>query len=89
MASDGLLNRAKMGTCRMCFRSRCTEKHVKIVGTVSHGFAVGHIWECIDIDDCDTVQENKLKKYSQGTLVHEKISAAKKQGRAKEFIFRS
>jgi hypothetical protein len=52
MASNGLLNRAKKGKCRICQRQRCTEKHVRAVGEVSHGYATGHIWECIDVVEC-------------------------------------
>lgn len=53
MASNGLLNRAKKGKCRICYRVRCTNKHVKAVGEVRHGFATGHVWECKDIEECE------------------------------------
>ena len=60
MASDGINKKAKHGTCRMCQRRRNTDNQVKPVGEVRHGFALGHIWECIDIEDCDKVIKEKL-----------------------------
>jgi hypothetical protein len=60
MASDGISNRAEHGTCRMCLRVRKTDKFLKAVGEVRHGFVTGHIWECTDVDDCEKAIEKKL-----------------------------
>jgi len=65
MASNGLVERAKHGKCRICQRTRSTEKHVKAVGEVSHGYATGHIWECIDADECERVARERLKDESR------------------------
>ncbi len=81
MASNGLLNRAKKGVCRMCLRVRCTEKHVKPVGEVHHGFATGYIWQCIDAGDCEKTIAIKLKANQPNTTVHEKIKHAVNAGR--------
>ena len=85
MASDGLTNRAKKGKCRICHRTRCTEKHVKAVGEVKHGYATGHIWECIDTEECDKVANERLNdgKYRQ---YRESIRIALKQGRFKYYM---
>lgn len=61
MASNGLIKRAAKGTCRMCLRARCTSSKVKAVGQVAHGFATGYVWECIDIDECDSFAQRKLE----------------------------
>lgn len=61
MASNGLNKQAKKGTCRICQRVRKAE-FLKKVGEVSHGFAVGYIWECEDIDQCKLTANNKLKQ---------------------------
>lgn len=88
MASDGLNKKAKTGTCRMCLRRRCTEKHVKPVADVFHGFAVGHIWECIDHEDCDKAAQEKLDKgQSIGVVTHDAIVEAKKKGRWTEYKY--
>ena len=81
MASNGLLNRAKNGKCRMCLRVRCTDKHVQPVGEVNHGFATGYIWQCINVADCDKIIQDKLSKNKEGTLIHETIQVALKVGR--------
>jgi len=59
MASNGLLRKAKKGTCRICRRVRDTDK-LNIVGEVRHGFAVGNIWQCIDAAPCIEVYKRKL-----------------------------
>jgi len=81
MASNGLLKRAVKGTCRICQRVRNTSNQVKAVGEVHHGFATGHVWECIDIEDCEKVARNKLKECSQETLKHRRIKNALERGR--------
>ncbi|MCA6372248.1 MAG: hypothetical protein IM631_12785 [Cytophagales bacterium] len=86
MASDGLSNRAKQGTCRMCQRVRSTEKYLMAVGEVRHGFATGHIWECADAEDCDKAAEKKMTDKPAGSLVYERIKAAITKGRLKEYI---
>jgi hypothetical protein len=84
MASDGLTNRAKRGKCRMCQRSRCTTKYVREVGEVHHGYATGHIWECMDTQECDAEIQKKLNSqitnYLRGTL-----EFAVREGRLKEY----
>lgn len=84
MASNGLLDRAKKGTCRICQRVRNTKEQVKAVGEVHHGFAVGHVWECIDIKDCDKVANEKLKKNISG-LIRGRIENSLKLGRFTEY----
>ncbi len=86
MASNGLLFRAKKGKCRICHRQRCTIKHVKAVGEVSHGFATGHIWECVDIADCDKTAKYKIanKKGRYQTIEWEL-----EKGRFKNYTYRS
>lgn len=83
MASDGLLNKAAKGTCRMCLRVRCTNKHVHSVGEVRHGFATGHIWECNDVGDCEKTIGKKLS--NSGEHVRVKITRAIEFGRFKEY----
>ena len=86
MASDGLTNRAKRGKCRICQRVRKTDTQVKAVGEVRHGFAVGHIWECIDTEQCDKVA---LERISAGHPKAEIIKISLKHGRIKEYGWRS
>lgn len=86
MASDGLLNRAKKGTCRICQRVRVTDEQVKPVGEVRHGFATGHIWECRDIEDCNAVAKRKLDSNISG-VVRQKILTAIKMGRFTEYVY--
>lgn len=85
MSSDGLLNRAKKGTCRICQRSRCTIDKVKAVGEVRHGFATGHIWECIDHEDCNKAAEERLKNWRLSGNVRAKIELGIKKGRFTEY----
>lgn len=86
MASDGLSNRAKKGTCRICQRSRCTIEKVKAVGEVRHGFATGHIWECKDIIDCDKAAIERLRNWRLGGNVRGKIEMGLKRGRFTEYM---
>lgn len=83
MASNGLINKAKTGTCRMCLRRRCTEKYVSPVAEVHHGFATGYVWECNDIQDCESEIKNKLNKYPKHHRIHQKILTAINKGRMK------
>ena len=82
MASNGLLNRAKKGTCRICQRSRSTFDKVKEVGEVRHGFAVGYIWECIDTTDCDKAAKERLQdmKLNSGERVSNTSERAQSWG---------
>lgn len=74
MASNGLLQRAKTGTCRVCQRRRCTNKHVKVVGEVRRGYATGHIWECINIADCNKVAKQRIKDgHLKGSLISQAL----------------
>lgn len=88
MASDGLLNKAKKGTCRICLRVRNTDEQVKPVGEVRHGFATGHIWECKEIEDCDRIAREKLNGKLRGDL-KQKIETALKIGRFEEYVVMS
>ena len=83
MASNGLLNYAKTGRCRICRRVRKTDIQVKAVGEVRHGMATGHIWECIDTEDCDRVAEEKVAANSKDSAF---IKLAIEQGRFKEWV---
>ncbi len=60
MASDGLLDYAKTGKCRICYRVRKTDAQVKPVGEIRHGYATGHIWECIDVEECEKAAKERL-----------------------------
>jgi hypothetical protein len=84
MASNGLRDRAKKGTCRVCFRTRSTEKHVKAVGEVRHGYATGHIWECADEKECDGVALERIKK---NHMKKEYIKVSLTRGRIKEYMY--
>jgi hypothetical protein len=86
MASDGLLNYAKTGKCHICHRVRKTDKHVKAVGEVRHGYATGHIWECIDTEECDRIAQDKI---NSGHPKSELIKISISHGRIKEYGWRS
>ena len=86
MASDGLSKRAKKGICRICQRSRDTYKYVKAVGEVRHGFATGHIWECIDTTDCDKAANERLQSCRLNGNVRGKIKIGLKRGRFTEYM---
>ena len=81
MASNGLLNKAKNGTCRICQRSRSTNKYLKAVGEVHHGFATGHIWECVDTEECDKSAAEKLINNKVSHVIHAAIKEGLKRGR--------
>lgn len=86
MASNGLLHRAKTGKCRICQRVRKTDEKVKAVGEVRRGYATGHIWECIDTDECDKAVKEKLQNWRITGLTRCKIETALKVGRFSEYI---
>jgi hypothetical protein len=86
MASDGLSNKAKNGTCRMCLRVRNTDRYLKPVGEVRHGFACGYIWECVDDLECDKVCDEKIKSNRIDGVKRERIAFALKQGRFNKYI---
>lgn len=65
----------------MCGRVRFTDTQVLEVAEVTHGFATGYKWECIDTDDCDKTMEKKLSKSNPGTRTYEAIQRAKQRGR--------
>lgn len=81
MASDGLSKRAKKGTCRICQRSRNTDNQVKAVGEVRHGFATGHVWECIDTEECDKAAINRLENPMINGRVKANIAYGLESGR--------
>lgn len=87
MASDGLLNKAKKGTCRICHRVRNTDEQVKAVGEVRHGFATGHIWECRDIEDCDKAANERINKSCLNGITRGKIKIGLEMGRFTEYKF--
>jgi len=78
MSSNGLLNRAITGTCRICQRSRKTDIYLKSVGEVRRGYATGHIWECID--NCDEVANKRLHNYKLSGNVRAKIKIGLERG---------
>jgi len=86
MASDGLLKRAKNGTCRICQRTRSTENQVKAVGEVRHGYATGHIWECINTEDCDKAARERLVSGKVSGRVRGKIENGLQRGRFTEYM---
>jgi predicted methyltransferase MtxX (methanogen marker protein 4) len=86
MASNVLYNKAKKGTCRICQRSRNTGNQVKAVGEVRHGFATGHIWECVDTQDCDKSAIERLQNWRLNEKVRGKIEAGLKRGRFTEYL---
>ncbi len=69
MASNGIMNYAKGGKCRICLRVRNTDTQVKPVGEVRHGYATGYVWERIDRADCISAATmrviNKHKNWEQ------------------------
>lgn len=69
----------------MCLRARNTERYLKIVGEVRHGFATGHVWECVDEDDCQRVAIKKLTTHGTGVVNKARIEVAQKIGRSKEY----
>ena len=86
MASNGLEDFAKRGRCRICYRTRETVTHVKAVGEVRHGYATGHIWECIDVDECENVAKERVKNnHPKGHL----IEIGLRQGRFKNYVIKS
>lgn len=86
MASDGITKKAIHGTCRICQRVRKTDCKLKAVGEVRHGYATGHIWECIDEKDCDEAAKVKLVS-AITNLKKFKIETALKEGRYKEYKY--
>jgi len=89
MASNGLTQYAKKGKCRICQRVRKTSTQVKAVGEVHHGFAVGHIWECIDREECNRAAKAKLGDENRTNLERERIKLALSIGRYKEYVYYS
>ena len=85
MSSDGLTHRAKNGKCRICQRTRDTNKHVKAVGEVSHGYATGHIWECIDEIECNKVANERLQDQTRKDRYL--IENALKRGRFTQYTY--
>jgi len=86
MASNGLINKAKTGKCRMCFRVRNTDKFLRIVGEVRHGFATGHLWECKDEDECQHTALNRINNPVTNEIKRCHLKAAQKAGRANKYI---
>lgn len=60
MASNGILNYAKTGKCRICYRVRKTTTQVTDVGEIYHGYATGHEWQCIDSQECTIAAKKKI-----------------------------
>lgn len=81
MASNGLDKKAIKGTCRMCLRVRYAYTQVKPVGEVRHGYATGHIWECINHAECDEAIDFKLRKNTLKAVSKAKIEQAQEVGR--------
>lgn len=81
MSSNGLINKAKSGKCRICQRVRRTQ-FLKAVGEVHHGFATGYIWECANAENCDMDAKAKIEFNHKHKPI---IEQALKQGRFKEY----
>jgi len=88
MASNGILNRAKRGTCHICQRTRKTDTHIKAVGEIHHGFATGYIWECRDTIDCDNAAHYRLQNLKLNGNTRGKIKASLEHGRFTEYVYR-
>lgn len=86
MSSNGLINIAKNGKCRICYRTRKSFDKVKPVGEVKHGFAIGHIWQCIDTEECDNTAKQRISSGHKDAFL---IDIALKQGRFKKYVYRS
>ncbi len=84
MASNGLLFEAKSEKCRICQRVRKTE-YLKAVGEVRHGFAVGHIWECLDTAECQDSAYRKLNDNNVTIVIKRTIKAALNIGRFTDY----
>ena len=75
MASNGILQYAKTGKCRICYRVRKTDSQVMPVGQVCHGYATGHIWECIDENECMNAAKKKIEvNHMDKTLIEMAIN---------------
>ena len=85
MASDGLSNKAKNGTCRICQRVRDTDKYLKAVGEVHHGFATGYLWECVDVKECDNVVNLKINNNHAHKV---RIEIALRKGRFAQYMIK-
>lgn len=86
MASNGLDNIAKNGKCRICQRVRSTAKYLKAVGEVRHGYAIGHIWECKDEEECGRVAQGKLSDSKTSAENKCRIKFSLSEGRYKEYV---
>lgn len=86
MASNGLEKLAKKGKCRICQRVRNTTTQVKAVGEIHHGYATGHIWECIDQKECDNKAKEKIEKKANNW---ELIKIQLEKGHYTEYWWRS
>lgn len=82
MASNGLEFYAKRGKCRICQRTRATDEKVYPVGEVRHGYATGHVWQCIDEKECEDFAR---KKIAEGAEYAWKIELALKEGRFRDY----
>lgn len=89
MASNGLEDMAKHGKCRICQRVRDVNKYLKAVGEVRHGYAMGHIWECTDEEECQRAVERKLSDNKVKDWEKERIQSALKQGRYIRYVIYS
>lgn len=69
----------------MCLRCRDTQTQLKAVGEVVHGYATGHIWECVDIDGCDKAAQAKLVNPKTSSLNIGRLEVAARVGRLKSY----
>lgn len=83
MASNGLMDYAKTGKCHICQRVRKTDEQVKPVGEVRRGFATGHVWECIDTEDCDRVAKERIAANRPDSRL---IEISMERGRFKQWV---
>lgn len=59
---------------------------VKAVGEVRHGYATGHIWECINTEGCDKAARERLISGKVSGRVRGKIENGLQRGRFTEYI---
>lgn len=80
MASNGLIITAKTGRCHICQRVRKTTKYVKAVGEVRHGYATGHVWECIDQESCIAHAHKELEREDINPVKRARIKTGLSEG---------
>ena len=54
-----------------------TENQLKSVGEVRHGYATGHIWECINTEGCDKAARERLISGNPDKISYIRLEAFK------------